>query len=176
MNQTQRELAYYKALKNAQTGQIRALEAANKKLDEIIKEMEGEEPRFLLDKDSICYGCPEYKRITDCDLTDPWNHWGEGDGNGGVCDTEEPCFAGSRNTYKKEMEEDMLARKCDRCGKYYGRDETAKIRRKKVRVNRMELREANKDETYKEECFDLCPACVYKLVDWLKEGGQNEDL
>lgn len=114
MNQTQRELAYYKALKNAQTGQIRILEAANKKLIEIIKEMEGEEPRFLLDKDSICYGCPEYKRITDCDLTDPWNHWGEVDGNGGVCDTVEPCYAGSRNTYKKKEATEPLP--CPFCG------------------------------------------------------------
>lgn len=114
MNQTQRELAYYKALKNAQTGQIRILEAANKKLIEIIKEMEGEEPRFLLDKDSICYGCPEYKRITDCDLTDPLNHWGEVDGNGGVCDTVEPCYAGSRNTYKKKEATEPLP--CPFCG------------------------------------------------------------
>lgn len=55
------------------------------------------EPRFLLDKESICYGCPEYKHISE---TDNQCHGGDVDENGGVCDTEEPCFAGHKNTYK----------------------------------------------------------------------------
>ncbi|NBI63698.1 restriction alleviation protein, Lar family [Clostridiales bacterium] len=114
MNEKQRKLAFYKALRKMWTKKIRAMEVANENLDEIIKSMEREEPRFLLDKDSICYGCPEYKNIMDCDLTDPWNHWGEGDGNGGVCDTVEPCYAGSRNTYKKKEATEPLP--CPFCG------------------------------------------------------------
>jgi hypothetical protein len=114
MNEKQRKLAFYKALRKMWTKKIRAMEVANENLDEIIKSMEREEPRFLLDKDSICYGCPEYKNIMDCDLTDPWNHWGEGDGNGGVCDTVEPCYAGSRNTYKQKDETKPLP--CPFCG------------------------------------------------------------
>lgn len=73
----------------------------------------------------------------------------------------------------------MLARKCDRCGKYYGRDETAEIRRKKHRaeVNRMELMKAyGSGSKQGVEYFDLCPDCMYKLVNWLKEKGQNEHL
>ncbi len=56
------------------------------------------EPRFLLDCDSICYGCPEYRHILECDIR---MHWGDADENGGVCDTEELCFHGSRNSYKQ---------------------------------------------------------------------------
>jgi hypothetical protein len=107
MDQRKQELAYYKALKQAQEREIRVLRAANKQLERIIKALESipdeeakKEPRFLLDKDSPCYGCPEYKNIKDCALEDPWEHWGEGDKNGGVCDTEKPCFSGSGNTYK----------------------------------------------------------------------------
>jgi len=57
------------------------------------------EPRFLLEKDSICYGCPEYKHISETDIQ---VHLGDIDNNGGVCDTEKPCFAGCRNTYEEK--------------------------------------------------------------------------
>lgn len=57
-----------------------------------------QEPRFLLDKDSICYGCPHYKHWTQAD--DP-NYWldkeDDMDKNGGVCDVPEPCFCGNYN-------------------------------------------------------------------------------
>ncbi len=66
------------------------------------------EPRFLLDEDSICYGCPEYKRIEECS-EDPWDHWGEADENGGVCDAKEPCLGGSRNAYRHERAMPMEA-------------------------------------------------------------------
>lgn len=114
MNQTQRELAGCKALEKTCAILSDALEKMAKGIGEIIKNMEKEEPRFLLDKDSTCYGCPEYKHIMDCDLTDPWNHWGEGDENGGVCDTEVPCYGGDRNTYKQKNENKLLP--CPFCG------------------------------------------------------------
>ena len=57
-----------------------------------------QEPRCLLDKDSICYGCEFYKHISECD---PMVHLGDIDENGGTCDTEEMCSAGSRNAYKE---------------------------------------------------------------------------
>lgn len=175
MIQTKQELAY--ALEKM-TKAFGELKKATKAIGKIIKEMEKEEPRFLLDKNSICYGCPEYKNIMDCDLTDPWNHWGEGDENGGVCDTEVPCYDGDRNTYKKkETEEDMLARKCDRCGMFYGIEETAEIRRKKVRESVLRIHGVDKRVNERiEGAFDLCPDCVNKLLEWLKERGQNEDL
>ena len=56
-----------------------------------------QEPRFLLDRDSICYGCGFYRHISECD-TDVDTE--DVDENGGVCDTEEICIAGTRNTYK----------------------------------------------------------------------------
>lgn len=60
-----------------------------------------EEPRFLLEKESVCYGCPHYVHWVDSD--DP-NYWvGNQDNideNGGVCDSREPCFAGSLNSYR----------------------------------------------------------------------------
>ncbi len=56
------------------------------------------EPRFLLDKDSVCYGCEFYRHISECDTV---IHPGDIDENGGVCDIEEMCIAGIRNTYKE---------------------------------------------------------------------------
>lgn len=59
------------------------------------------EPRFLLEKVSPCYGCPQYRHWTktndpyyfeECDM----------DQNGGVCDAEERCFEGNRNTYQEK--------------------------------------------------------------------------
>lgn len=74
----------------------------------------------------------------------------------------------------------MLARKCDRCGMFYGIEETAEIRRKKVRENVLRIHGVDKRTNGRiEEAFDLCPNCVNKLLEWLsvfKEGGQNEDL
>lgn len=60
-----------------------------------------EEPRFLLDKDSICYGCEFYKHISECD---EMMHLGDIDENGGVCDVEELCVAGSCNALRKRGE------------------------------------------------------------------------
>ena len=37
------------------------------------------EPRFLLDEDSICYGCPEYKHVSETDIQ---MHLGDVDENG----------------------------------------------------------------------------------------------
>ena len=54
------------------------------------------EPRFLLDKDSQCYGCQCYVHIDDArgDYMDS-----EVDANGGVCDVFDICAAGSKNSY-----------------------------------------------------------------------------
>lgn len=56
------------------------------------------EPRFLMDDDSLCYGCQFYKHWTN---TDEPNYWIDKDDdidkNGGVCDATKPCFEGSLN-------------------------------------------------------------------------------
>ena len=43
---------------------------------------ESDEPRYFLEKDSICYGCP----------------WYEEEG----CNSEMPCIEGNLNTYRME--------------------------------------------------------------------------
>ena len=57
------------------------------------------EPRFLLDKESICYGCSFYKHISDTDAPDEYFP-DDLDENGGICDSVLPCYCGSRNDYK----------------------------------------------------------------------------
>lgn len=55
------------------------------------------EPRYQLDRDSICYGCQYYKAIEDCDeAPEPDNVQ-----CGGTCECIEPCFAGSQNRYQR---------------------------------------------------------------------------
>lgn len=55
------------------------------------------EPRYQLDRDSICYGCQNYKAVEDCEeAPEPDNVL-----YGGACDCAEPCFAGSQNRYHK---------------------------------------------------------------------------
>lgn len=39
------------------------------------------EPRFLLDKDSICFGCPEYKHVSETNMQ---IHLYDIDENGGI--------------------------------------------------------------------------------------------
>ncbi len=61
-----------------------------------------EEPRFLLDKESICYGCSFYKHYTESNDPNYWiDRMEDVDENGGVCDCDIPCFAGSLNDYKE---------------------------------------------------------------------------
>mgnify|MGYP003297723321 CR=1 FL=1 len=56
------------------------------------------EPRFLLDKDSICYGCPYYRNKNEV----IYDHTGdEFDEIGGCCDVDCLCVCGSMNTYRK---------------------------------------------------------------------------
>lgn len=63
-----------------------------------IKALKTIEPRFLLDKDSICYGCKYYISVDDVDVPVP-----EDDVScGGVCDCNEPCFEGNLNEYRAE--------------------------------------------------------------------------
>ena len=57
------------------------------------------EPRFLLDEDSVCYGCSFYKHISDTNAPDEY-FIDELDENGGICDSVLPCYYGSRNDYK----------------------------------------------------------------------------
>jgi hypothetical protein len=54
------------------------------------------EPRFLLDEDSICYGCTYYKHInnTAFDHTED-----DCDEYGGCCDVPCVCVCGNMNTY-----------------------------------------------------------------------------
>lgn len=61
-----------------------------------------EEPRFLLGKESICYGCNYYKHYTESNDPNYWfDRMEDVDENGGVCDCGIPCFAGSLNDYKE---------------------------------------------------------------------------
>ena len=55
------------------------------------------EPRFLLDEDSICYGCQYYrsKREIIHDHTDD-----DFDENGGCCDVHCICADGNMNGYR----------------------------------------------------------------------------
>lgn len=46
-----------------------------------------DEPRYLLDEDSICYGCQYYK--------------GEENGED-ICETPEPCMGGHMNGYRMD--------------------------------------------------------------------------
>lgn len=62
------------------------------------------EPRFLLDKDSICYGCQYYKHYTESDDPNYWlNNDGDIDENGGVCDCNIPCIGGGLNNYERTL-------------------------------------------------------------------------
>lgn len=81
-----------------------------------------QEPRFLLDKDSICYGCPHYKHWTDS--RDPM-YWADKeddmDEHGGVCDSPKPCFGGSLNTFKTCANcQNQCCNDCDKCDFYDG--------------------------------------------------------
>lgn len=59
------------------------------------------EPRFLLDEDSICYGCEYYKNIDD--VVDNYVVPEENiDENGGICNCYCPCIGGSMNGYRME--------------------------------------------------------------------------
>lgn len=66
---------------------------------ELRKEEVSMEPRFLLDPDSICYGCPNYKHIDDVDDSFSFDDIDE---NGGVCDCTEVCYEGSLNGYRMD--------------------------------------------------------------------------
>lgn len=57
------------------------------------------EPRFLLDEDSICYGCNFYKYYKEIDCLEG-TFQDNLDENGGTCDSICPCFCGSLNNYK----------------------------------------------------------------------------
>lgn len=60
------------------------------------------EPRFLLNEDSLCYGCPYYCHWTK--TRDPvFFEEFDMDIYGGVCDSEVPCMSGAHNLYKKEV-------------------------------------------------------------------------
>lgn len=59
------------------------------------------EPRYLLDKDSICYGCQNFKAVEDC-KNEPYP---DDEQCGGACDCVEPCFAGSQNEDLMEVQD-----------------------------------------------------------------------
>ncbi|NBI63697.1 hypothetical protein D3Z38_11675 [Clostridiales bacterium] len=71
----------------------------------------------------------------------------------------------------------MLARKCDRCGVHYEIGEAAEIGKERTEINRIDLKRADENgNIIRGYIFDLCPDCVCELVDWIKEGGMNEDM
>lgn len=55
------------------------------------------EPRFLLDTDSQCYGCQYYKKKAEC-IQDHIDD--DFDDNMGACDVDCICANGSMNTYR----------------------------------------------------------------------------
>lgn len=61
--------------------------------------IEPKEPRFLLDKDSICYGCPHYKEIFECTQDHSDDDFDE---NMATCDIDTICVCGDKNSYLKE--------------------------------------------------------------------------
>lgn len=69
----------------------------------------------------------------------------------------------------------MLVRICDRCGARYETNPVGRTREDGLKVNRIELQKVKESETKYSvssgERFDLCPACVCELEDWLKDGG-----
>lgn len=81
-----------------------------------------QEPRFLLDKDGICYGCPYYKHWTQTDDPNYWvNREDDMDESGGVCDVSEPCLCGNRNTYRTCANcQNQCCNDCDKCHFYDG--------------------------------------------------------
>jgi hypothetical protein len=78
----------------------------SRKLYDIIAEMQGnnedDESRFMLEEDSICYGCQYYKHVNDTNAPDEFNDDDDIDENGGVCDVSELCVGGSMNGYRME--------------------------------------------------------------------------
>jgi len=56
------------------------------------------EPRYKLEKDSICYGCQSYLHWTESNDPEAFQE-DDIDEFGGVCDTSIPCVCGSLNTY-----------------------------------------------------------------------------
>jgi len=62
------------------------------------KSIKNNEPRFLLDKDSLCYGCQYY--VSEYVIGVPVPE--ELLLCGGICDCNEPCDCGSMNKYLKE--------------------------------------------------------------------------
>jgi len=56
------------------------------------------QPRYLIDKDSICYGCKNYKHIDDVVTTqDIYDE--DSDVSGGICNCG--CFCESGSEYEK---------------------------------------------------------------------------
>ncbi len=59
-----------------------------------------EEPRFLIDKESQCYGCQYYKKKIDC-IQDHIDD--DFDNNMGTCDVDCICTNGSMNNYRNKI-------------------------------------------------------------------------
>ena len=61
---------------------------------------EAKEPRFLLDKDSQCYGCQYYRKREEC-IQDHVND--DFDYNNGTCDVDCICANGSMNLFNNQL-------------------------------------------------------------------------
>ncbi len=62
-----------------------------------------EQPRFLLDDDSVCYGCGYYIDIAETEARDGISE-DDIDENGGFCNCSEPCLGGEMNGYRSIYE------------------------------------------------------------------------
>lgn len=66
-----------------------------------------------------------------------------------------------------------LARKCDRCGEYFGDDETVHFRCGSVNAIRLlEMDQVTPNRGQGRKLYDLCPKCLIELRYWL---GEKED-
>lgn len=68
-----------------------------------------------------------------------------------------------------------LARKCDRCGTYFGDDENVQFRCGKVNAIRLfDMDKVTPNRGYGRKLYDLCPKCLEELRHWL-EKEENQD-
>lgn len=67
----------------------------------------------------------------------------------------------------------MRAKKCDRCGKLFEYYEGNKEFKNTEKANAIELIDQNLDCKYvSRKSYDLCPECMRKLENFLKEGDE----
>lgn len=68
----------------------------------------------------------------------------------------------------------MRAKKCDRCGKFYGHYEGQTNFRAGERANALHLIDRDLDEKYcSRKTYDLCPACMGEFEKFIRGGAAS---